>query len=165
MKDPRKVFNAFKQQCSGKLKKVEVFVASHMSTSLTSDNLDRLRDLNTALKEQWSRMEVAWDNTMVSCIEDESDPDEELAQLVSDTGKAFDETLVKSWTFIRAKLSATAASPAPQTPSTGHARLEMAHCPKNALSHDMTLEESNLWFPKFEAFFGWNKKALEEHSK
>jgi hypothetical protein len=61
---------------------------------------------------------------MISCIEDESDPDEELAQLVSDTGKAVDETLVKSWNFVREKSSATAASPAPQTPSTGHARLE-----------------------------------------
>ena len=60
MKDPREVFNAFKQQCNGKLKKVEAFVASHVSTSLTSDDVDRLRDLNTALKEQWwGRMEVA----------------------------------------------------------------------------------------------------------
>ena len=109
MKDKIEVFNTYRRNCHAKMKKVKDFVASHVDASLTSDDFNRLRDLNTALKEQWAHMEVAWDSNL------ETDPDETLEKLVSDTGKAIDETLEKSWRFAKAKSGATSTtSPALQ---------------------------------------------------
>jgi Rad3-related DNA helicase len=94
MKDPRKVFNAFKQQCNGKLKKIEAFIAAHENINLTSKDLEELEKLNTALKELWGRMEVQWDKE-VFCIEDAS-VWIELDKLVTTTGKAVDVVLETS---------------------------------------------------------------------
>ena len=42
----------------------------HEGGGLTFDELGKLEKLNTALEEQWSRMEAVWDEEMVS-VEDE----------------------------------------------------------------------------------------------
>ena len=72
MKDRKKVYNAYKQQCKAKLDKVDTLVAQLTSPRavVIPDDLERLRDLNKALKEQWGHMEGLWDETMAKYVED-----------------------------------------------------------------------------------------------
>ena len=46
-------------------------------------------------------------------------------------------------------------------PAASHAKIDSILRPKNALSRAMSLEESNLWFTRFEAYLDWNQVALE----
>lgn len=60
-----------------------------------------------------------------------------------------------------AQASGNAADTAP---SASHARIDSTLRPKNALSRAMSLEESNQWLTKFEAYLDGNQKASESGS-
>jgi hypothetical protein len=100
-KNPKFVINAFKKNCYDKFKKIMTFIAKHESIGLTSDGLEKLKKLNTALEVQWARMEAAWDK-MMTPIEDESIL-EVLDKLMRATGQAVDEVLENSEQFIKEK--------------------------------------------------------------
>ena len=63
--------DAFRERCQDKVRGIEAFVAEHENVGLTFDKLEELEELRKALEEQWSRMEAAWDEAMVS-VEDRS---------------------------------------------------------------------------------------------
>ena len=127
--------------CSKKIKKIESFIGSHESGSLTSEELDELKELNQALKDQFGRMEVRWDT--MGDIDDE-DVFKKLEKVVADTEKAVDGMLVVSKQFIKGiQISETAASPAGATarPVT---RVKLPA---------FWTEQCELWFSNVEATF------------
>ena len=127
--------------CSKKIKKIESFIGSHESGSLTSEELDELKELNQALKDQFGRMEVRWDT--MGDIDDE-DVFKKLEKVVADTERAVDGMLVVSKQFIKGiQISETAASPAGATarPVT---RVKLPA---------FWTEQCELWFSNVEATF------------
>ena len=140
-KNPEGSIHGFKMNCSKKIKKIESFIGSHESGSLTSEELDELKELNQALKDQFGRMEVRWDT--MGDIDDE-DVFKKLEKVVADTERAVDGMLVVSKQFIKGiQISETAASPAGATarPVT---RVKLPA---------FWTEQCELWFSNVEATF------------
>ena len=140
-KNPESSIHGFKMNCSKKIKKIESFIGSHESGSLTSEELDELKELNQALKDQFGRMEVRWDT--MGDIDDE-DVFKKLEKVVADTERAVDGMLVVSKQFIKGiQISETAASPAGATarPVT---RVKLPA---------FWTEQCELWFSNVEATF------------
>ena len=118
MKSQEFVIHAFREKCHDKVRGIEAFIAEHENVGLTFDKLEELEELNTALEEQWSHMEAAWDEAMVS-IEDGS-IFTELDELVTATGKVVGGVLETSEQFIKENLVQVldaGASPAGATPA------------------------------------------------
>ena len=62
-RNPKLVFNVYKTNCGTKIQKIENFMATYMG-DLNEKKVRELDELNTAIKDQFARMELAWDNTM-----------------------------------------------------------------------------------------------------
>ena len=140
-KNPEGSIHGFKMNCSKKIKKIESFIGSHESGSLTSEELDELKELNQALKDQFGRMEVRWDT--MGDIDDE-DVFKKLEKVVADTEKAVDGMLVVSKQFIKGiQISETAASP------TGATARPVTRVKLPAF----WTEQCELWFSNVEATF------------
>ena len=140
-KNPENSIHGFKMNCSKKIKKIESFIGSHESGGLTSEELDELKELNQALKDQFGRMEVRWDT--MGDIDDEV-VFKKLEKVVADTEKAVDVMLDVSKQFIKGiQISETVASPAGATarPVT---RVKLPA---------FWTEECELWFSNVEATF------------
>jgi hypothetical protein len=58
----------FKEESHNKIQKIGALVAGYKSGGLTFDKLEELKEFTTALVEQWSRMETAWDEAMVQIL-------------------------------------------------------------------------------------------------
>ena len=97
-RNQRLVMNVFKAECHDKVREIEAFVAEHEGGGLTFNKLGKLEKLNTALEEQWSSMEAAWNEAMVN-IEDGS-VFMELEGLVTIAGEAIGNILRTSGLFI-----------------------------------------------------------------
>ena len=52
MKLPKLVIDSFKRTYHAKVEKIEAFIAEHEDIDLTSAKLEKLKRMNTALKEQ-----------------------------------------------------------------------------------------------------------------
>ena len=150
-KNPESSIHGFKMNCSKKIKKIESFIGSHESGSLTSEELDELKELNQALKDQFGRMEVRWDT--MGDIDDE-DVFKKLEKVVADTEKAVDGMLVVSKQFIKGiQISETAASP------TGATARPVTRVKLPAF----WTEECDLWFSNVEATFRTVNVTTEVH--
>ena len=97
-RNQRLVMNVFKAECHDKVREIEAFVAEHEGGGLTFNKLGKLEKLNTALEEQWSSMEAAWNEAMVN-IEDGS-VFTDLEGLVTIAGEAIGNILRTSGLFI-----------------------------------------------------------------
>ena len=100
----------------------------------------QLKKLNTALEDQFARMELGWDNTMTG-IADGTDLTD-LEKIVKETKVTMDKTLDDSRRLIYEK---SVQNSAMGTPSAGHARIDDTLRPKDTLLWSFTLEEANLY--------------------
>ena len=153
-KNLKLVFNAYKNNCNSKIKKIEDFIRAN-AEGLDAEKILKLKKLNGALEEQFARMETGWDTTMKD-ITDAQDF-EELQTVVTETQTAVDKTLEDSERFIDEK---SVPNPGTGTPSVGNAKIDDTLRPKDTLLRSFNLEEANLWFQKFTAYFTHNEKAL-----
>ena len=105
MKLPKLVLDSFRRNCHAKIKKIEAFIAEHEDIDLTSAKLEKLKRLNTALKEQWGRMEAAWykHNPMVS--NEDAEVLMELDEIVTALERAVGGVLEASKRFIKERLA------------------------------------------------------------
>jgi hypothetical protein len=58
MKLPKLVIDSFRRNCQVKIGKIKAFMAAH--EDFTSARFEKLQRLNTALTDQWRRMEAVW---------------------------------------------------------------------------------------------------------
>ena len=96
-RNPKFVFNAYKNNCSSKIKKIEAFIAANTG-DLDAEKILVLKKLNSALEEQFARMELDWDASMKE-VTDAQDF-EELQKVVKESETAVDKTLDDSRKFI-----------------------------------------------------------------
>ena len=96
-KNPKLVFNAYKNNCNSKIKKIEAFIAANTG-DLDAEKILVLKKLNSALEEQFARMELDWDASMKE-ITDAQDF-EELQKVLKESESAVDKTLDDSRKFI-----------------------------------------------------------------
>ena len=80
---------------------------------------------------------------------------------MKETGEAVDKTLSDSGRFIDVK---AVKNPGTGAPSAGHAKIDDTLRPRDTLVRSFTLEESNLWFQCFTAYFEHNARALNGQS-
>ena len=153
-RNPKFVFNAYKNNCSSKIKKIEAFIAANTG-ELNAEKILVLKKLNSALEDQFTRMELDWDASMKEITDDTTL--EELQKVVKESEAAVDKTLDDSRKFIDDK---SVPNPGSGTSSTGHAKIDDTLRPKDTLLRSFNLEEANLWFQKFTAYFTHNEKAL-----
>ena len=100
-------------------------------------------------------MELDWDASMKEITDDTTL--EELEKVVKETQTAVDKTLDDSERFIDDK---SVPNPGTGTSSAGQAKIDDTLRPKDTLLRSFNLEEANLWFQKFTAYFTHNEKAL-----
>ena len=90
---------------------------------LTFDELGELEELNTALEEQWSRMEAAWDDAMVNV--ERGSIFVELEEIVATAEEAISCRVRSSELFVgqdRARSPCTEGSPASRTKNKVHTK-------------------------------------------
>ena len=107
----------FKEESHNKIQKIGALVAGYKSGGLTFDKLEELKEFTTALVEQWSRMETAWDEAMVD-IENGS-VFTELEGLVTIIEETISSTLKSSELFVEqngAHVPCAEESPVDTTP-------------------------------------------------
>ena len=153
-KNPKLVFNAYKNNCNNKVKKIVEFIAANAG-GLDTKKVQKLEELNKALKDQFARMELDWDASMKEI--NDSTTFEELEKVMKETQTAVDKTLDDSERFIDDK---SVPNPGTGTSSAGQAKIDDTLRPKDTLLRSFNLEEANLWFQKFTAYFTHNEKAL-----
>ena len=101
-RNPKFVFNAYKNNCNNKVKKIEEFIATNAGAEgLDTKKVLKLEELNKALKDQFARMELDWDASMKEITDDTTL--EELEKVVKETQTAVDKTLDDSGRFIDEK--------------------------------------------------------------
>ena len=140
-KNPKLVFNAYKTNCGNKIRKVEDFITAHANIELNMEKAQELKELNVALKEQFARMESAWDNTLPVITEQEDL--NAIQEIVNDADKAVDKMLRTSRKFLEdnsVQSSNTNLSMGQTSPSGPPKK------PKEPLIEEMNLEEANQWF-------------------
>ena len=99
-KNPKLVINAFKGHCFSKFERIETFFAKQESTSLNSEEVEELIEMNMAPKDQFSRMVRRWEDIMgdidniVLCAQ--------LDKFLTETRLAVDEGLMAFIMFIKA---------------------------------------------------------------
>ena len=69
-KNPKRVFPTFKTKCLTKAQMITDFIEDHSSESISADEGLELKELRTALKGQFARMEESWDSSMLSVEND-----------------------------------------------------------------------------------------------
>ena len=113
MKLPRLVIESFRRSCQLKIENIKAFMAANKD--FTSARLEKLERLNTALTDQWRRMEAAWfDHPVPDPISnEEAEILRELGEIVGATGKAVGGVLTASQQFISGKLGETLPEPCP----------------------------------------------------
>ena len=89
-RNPKFVFNAYKNNCNNKVKKIVEFIAANAG-GLDTKKVLKLEELNKALKDQFARMELDWDASMKEITD--STTFEELEKVVKETQTAVDKTL------------------------------------------------------------------------
>ena len=99
-RNPKFVFNAYKNNCSSKIKKIEAFIAANTG-DLDAKKILVLEKLNSALEDQFTRMELDWDASMKEI--NDSTTFEELEKVMKETQTAVDKTLDDSERFIDEK--------------------------------------------------------------
>ena len=138
-KNPKLVFNAYKNNCNSKIKKIENFIAAN-TEGLDAKKVLKLEELNKALKDQFARMELDWDASMKEITDNTTL--EELEKVVKETQTAVDKTLDDSERFIDEK---SVPNPGTGTPSAGQTKIDDTLRPKETLLRSFTLDEANLW--------------------
>ena len=112
--------------------------------------------MNTALEDQFACMELKWESSRDE-IEDETVYGD-LQRFVNSSEDYVDMMLKASEDFITEKSIQGSGTGA--TSSTGNAKIDDTLRPKDTLLRSFNLEEANLWFQRFTAYFNHNEKAL-----
>ena len=122
------------------IKKIDrIYIAFPSSLLLESDQ-EVYKKLNSALEDQFTRMELDWDASMKEITDDTTL--EELQKVVKESETAVDKTLDDSRKFIDDK---SVPNPGTGTSSTGHAKIDDTLRPKDTLLRSFNMEEENLW--------------------
>ena len=137
MKLPKLVIDSFRRNCHAKIKKIEAFIAEHEDIDLTSAKLEKLKRLNTALKEQWGRMEAAWYEHDPTVSNEDAEVLMELDEIVTATEKAVGGVLETSEQFIKERLTIRCRARVTQTVQT-----------QNALTATPTTQKTSLQMRK-----------------
>ena len=161
-KNPKIVFNAYKTNCGNKIRKIEDFITAHANIELNTEKAQKLKELNVALKEQFARMELAWDNTLPVITEQEDLT--AIQEIINDADKAVEKMLRSSKKFLEdnsVRTSNTNLSMG-QTSHSGPPKIVDSLKLKEPLSEEMNLEEANQWFKSYRAHLANNKGTLEK---
>ena len=102
-KNPKRVFPTFKTKCLTKAQMITDFIEDHSSESISADEGLELKELRTALKVQFARMEENWDSSMLS-VEDDIVFDE-VEEIMTSTRAAVDKALAAAWNVLKKKSS------------------------------------------------------------
>ena len=79
------------------------FIEDHSSESISADEGLELKELRTALKGQFARMEESWDSSMLS-VENDIVFDE-VEEIMTSTRAAVDKALAAAWNVLKKKSS------------------------------------------------------------
>ena len=154
VKNLTRSMTSFRGHCDKKAKKIDDFLSANPDPN--SKDLQDLEELNSDLKDQLRRMEVAWEAMM-----DETDNDtyDALDKMLNEVSEEVAKTLATSEKTISEKSASTSTG---ATSSTGNAKIDDTLKPRQELLRSFTLEEANVWFDGFTAYFKHNEKALQK---
>jgi hypothetical protein len=144
---------SYKKYCEKGAKKIDDFLDEN--PDLNPENLQVLKKLNTDLEEQFKRMEVSWFSMMGDI--DDVPTHTALEKIFDDVDDYVTKTLGVSRKAISENSSPTNAGTA-----SGHVKIDDTLKPRQALLRSFTLEEANIWFDGFTAYYNHNEKVLEK---
>ena len=155
-KDPTRSMTAYKGFCQRKVKKIDDFLHDH--PDLNSEDIQVLKNLNSALEAQLERMETAWES-MLSQLEPETYT--ALDKVFNEVSEEVAKVLVASTKVISDK--ATSTQPGITSPTrNANTKIDDTLKPRQELLRSFTLEEANIWFDGFKAYFNHNEKVIEK---
>ena len=147
---------AYKGFCQRKVKKIDDFLHDH--PDLNSEDIQVLKNLNSALEAQLERMETAWES-MLSQLEPETYT--ALDKVFNEVSEEVAKVLVASTKVISDK--ATSTQPGITSPTrNANTKIDDTLKPRQELLRSFTLEEANIWFDGFKAYFNHNEKVIEK---
>ena len=147
---------AFKGFCQKKAKKIDDFL--HANPDLNSRDLQELEKLNSSLESQLERMETAWEAMM-----DDVEPDAYTAldKMLGEVSGEVEKTLEASKKANSDKVTSTQSGTGTTFPA-GNTKIDDTLKPRHELLRSFTLEEANIWFDSFTAYYNHNLKVLEK---
>ena len=153
---PSRSMGNFKRYCTDKATSLNEFIITVKDHIHTSDEVSRLKELNTELKDQFKRMHAKWE-TLAEEIED--DGVYKKCETDYNESKVIVDRQIKS---AEAMLKEAPSADATQLNTADGTSIKIDEMlkPKELLLRSMTLEESNQWFTNFRAFLKHNEKAL-----
>ena len=149
-KNPKRSMISFKNHVEGKAKSMDDFVARYQG--LGHEAMEELKKRIISLENQFTRMETAW-KAMWDDLDD--DLHTALEKMYSDTKVFVDKTLDAAW---------KAMSDRSLTPGGGQTNVKIDDTlrPQHELLRSFTLEEANIWFDSFVAYYNHNKMVLDK---
>ena len=159
-KNPTRSMNAYKGYCQKKAKEVDDFLHAKADQEFSTWDIQKLEELNVSLKNQFERMETAWE-TMMDNIEDNG-TFEALEEVLNNVSEDVKKTLTASEKAISDNAAPTQSGTSGATPQpvSGAVKIEDTLKPRELLSADMNLEEANLWFDAYRAHIGFNRNNM-----
>ena len=156
VKNPTRSMTTYKAYCEKKAKNIDDFLAENADPG-PKDILE-LERLNSELIGQFNRMEAAWDSMMHE-IDDPTHTG--LEKMFNNVDTYVSKTLKASEKIISEKSATTGpAAGAASTTMTGNVKIDDTLKPRQELLRSFTLEEANIWFDGFIAYFNHNEKVL-----
>ena len=146
----------YKAYCEKKAKNIDDFLAENADPG--PEDILELKRLNSELIGQFNRMEAAWDS-MMNEIDDPTHTG--LEKMFNNVDTYVSKTLKASKKIISEKSATTGpAAGAASTTMTGNVKIDDTLKPRQELLRSFTLEEANIWFDGFIAYFNHNEKVL-----
>ena len=145
---------SFKGHCDKKAKKIDEFLSDNPDPN--PEDLQVLKELNSDLKDQLKRMETAWESMMADV---DDDTFKALDKMLNEVSQEVSKTLATSNNTISERFAPTSPG---ATPSAGNTKIDDTLKPRQELLRSFTLEEANVWFEGFTAYFKYNEKALQK---
>ena len=117
-KNPTRSMTSYKGFCQKKAKKIDDFL--HANPDLNSEDIQKLKKLNTDLESQLERMQTAWEAMM-----DEVEPDVHTAldKMLSEMSEEVERTLAVSEKAISDKAASTQSGTG-TTSSAGNTKID-----------------------------------------
>jgi hypothetical protein len=144
---------SYKNYCHKSAKKIDDFLAEN--PELGPEHLQVLKKLNIDLEEQFKRMEISWFSKMDDIAD--APTHATLEKMFNDVDDYVTKTLGVSQKAILGRSPSTNAGAA-----SGHVKIDDTLKPRQALIRSFTLEEANIWFDGFTAYYNHNEKVLEK---
>ena len=159
MANPSRSMGRFKGYCTDRAKDINEFLSSLEDRAPTPDEVLRLKELCTDAKDQFRRMHTKWED-MADDITDDT-----VYKKCEEDYEQSKDTIARQVKAAEAKLkdAPAPASGAPQqNASGGNTKIDDTLKPRQELLRSFTLEEANIWFDGFKAYFNHNEKVIQK---